>query len=131
VEAWRCAVRAISFSFTRRQLLSGAKTVTRRLGWRDLRVGERLRAVDRATGSGKPPRTLGTIEVTGVRQETLSAITKADVVAEGFPHWSPREFVEFFVQHMDCTPQAIVTRIAFRLIETPQLSLFGAPGGEA
>ena len=80
--------RAISFMLTQDQVLDGTKTQTRRLGW-------------------------GLIRVKRVRRERLDKITKADVVAEGFPDMSPAEFVAFFVKANKCRPETIVTVIDF------------------
>jgi hypothetical protein len=112
-------VRHMSFMLTERQFLDGTKTVTRRLGWRNLKKGDRLRAVRKSQGlkKGEHPVVLGTIEVVSVCREPLDAITQDDVRREGFGSTSPREFVHFFCKHMRCQPDAEVTRIEFRKVE--------------
>ena len=109
-------MRRISFAKTADQLLAGTKTVTRRQGWRNLKPGTRLLAVDRVRGlkKGESAKQLGVIEVASVRQEPLNAITAEDVAAEGFPDWSPAEFVAFFCGFARCSPEIEVTRIEFR-----------------
>jgi len=42
--------RLMSFAMTTTQLVDGTKTVTRRHGWKNLKVGARLRAVHKAMG---------------------------------------------------------------------------------
>lgn len=90
-------MRLMSFAITERQLLEGSKTVTRRTGWLDLRPGEQLLAVRRATGMAKVVP-LCVIEVVSVRRERLDAVDPTDVLAEGFPHWTNHvgEFVRMF-----------------------------------
>ncbi len=135
-------MRRISFGKTQAQFLAGTKTVTRRLGWHILTQGMPLLAVDRAMGlkKGQKAKVLGEIEVVSVRREPLSAITPADVVAEGFPHWTPAEFVKFFCRFAKCTPDTEVTRIEFRTISTTlgtedgkiaAIELFSCAGGMA
>ncbi|HEY8376723.1 MAG TPA: ASCH domain-containing protein [Nannocystis sp.] len=93
----------MSFALTERQLLDGSKTVTRRVGWRNLKPGDRLLAVRKAMGlkPGEKVQPLCEIEVVSVRRERLDAITPADVLAEGFPQWTNQvgEFVRMFCEH--------------------------------
>lgn len=112
-------MRHMSFFLTEIQLRDGSKTVTRRLGWKGLRAGDRLLAVRKAMGLRKGERhePLATLEVEDVRREPLEAITPADVVAEGFPDMSPAEFVRFFCKANRCSPATIVTRIQFRKVD--------------
>ena len=112
-------MRRISFGKTQTQFLAGEKTVTRRLGWRILTAGARLLAVDRVMGfkRGESAQVFGEIEVISVRREPLNAISLADVAAEGFPQWSPQQFIKFFCEFARCSPDAEVTRIEFRRIE--------------
>jgi hypothetical protein len=109
-------MRNISFALTTKQFLDGSKTVTRRLGWRDLRPGDRLMACKKCMGLGRGEKIvrLGVIEVVSVRVEPLSAITDADVVREGFPDLLRLEFVAMFMREMKCSADASVTRIEFK-----------------
>lgn len=118
-------MRNISFALTTEQFKNRTKTVTRRLGWRRLNVGDRLMGCVKCMGL-KPwekLERLGEIVVLGVRREPLArmilepcAYGLADVCAEGFPEMSPTEFVEMFCRHMKCTPETFVTRIEFEYI---------------
>jgi len=112
-------MRSISFALTTRQFLDGTKDVTRRLGWKTLKAGDRLRAVEKAMGlkKGEHPVVLGVIEVVSVRREPLMTITTDDVVREGFPGLRPYEFVKMFMAHMGCRPDDDVTRIEFRKVQ--------------
>ena len=111
-------MRLMSFAMTTDQVRDGSKTVTRRLGWRRLRVGDRLRAVERLPHRAGPEGVveIGVVEVVGVRREPLEAIEAADVGAEGFPGMTPAAFVGFFCRAMKCEPATMVTRIEFRLL---------------
>lgn len=128
-------MRRMSFALTEPAFLARAKTVTRRAGWRALRPGERIHAVDKCMGlrPGQTARTLGYIEVVDVRRERLDAITAADVLAEGVQGVrTPHEFVTMFCAAMGYEPSAEVTRIEFRHVDPPapgpppaQVGLFG------
>lgn len=112
-------MRLISFALTRPQVVAQTKTVTRRMGWLDLKVGERLQGCEKVMGRrhGEPLIRLCVIEVVSVRRERLDAITQADVAAEGFPNWTPRHFVPFFCEsHAKCKPSTRITRIEFRYV---------------
>jgi len=112
-------MRLISFALTTGQFLDGTKDVTRRLGWRKLKAGDRLMGVRKAMGlkAGEKPERLGAIEVVSVRREPLDAIDQADVHREGFPDLTPATFVALFCGHMGCKPEVEVTRIEFRRID--------------
>lgn len=131
-------MRLMSFALTTAQLLDGSKTVTRRVGWANLKPGDRLKAVRKAMGlrPGEKVDVLAEFEVVSVRRERLDFINKADCIAEGFPHLTPRQFVEMFCSHMTITepdnghyvsgkyvpdrrkmrPSDAVTRIEFRVV---------------
>ena len=80
-------MRRMSFTMTKRQLLDGTKTVTRRTGWRSLKAGDTVLAVSKVMGmrKGETAQIYGTCEILDVRREPLDWITDADVAAEGFP----------------------------------------------
>jgi hypothetical protein len=108
----------MSFSLTERQLLDGSKSVTRRLGWRQLKAGDELVAVRQTMGipKGERQHALGRIRILSVRQERLDEITLDDVVAEGFPDLTVTGFVEMFRRAMKCRHYDLVTRIEFERI---------------
>lgn len=119
-------MRQMSFSLTTPQMLARTKTVTRRLGWRDLRPGTLLQAVEKSQGlkKGEKVRKLGVIRVVSVREEKLLRICdqtstnarlygQKECIAEGFPHLSAEEFLRRFCKHTACEPGALVTRIEF------------------
>lgn len=113
-------MRLMSFAMTADAFLSGRKTVTRRLGWRHLRAGERLVGVEKAQGlkKGEQVRRLGVLEVVSVRREPLRAIRdEVDGTAlEGLPELDTDAFVALFTKAMRCGEDAEVARIGFRRV---------------
>lgn len=123
--------RNISFAFTKEQIRKRTKTVTRRMGWMNLKVGELLNAVVKCQGlrKGEKIEKLATIRVKHVRREFLDRLTCEDNLdygfaetakegfADGHPlHW-PSEFVAFFCRsHKSCLPDSMVTRIEFEYV---------------
>jgi hypothetical protein len=90
-----------------------SKSVTRRLGWRFLKPGDRLTLVRKAMGRkpGEPLVRIAEVEVVDIRREPLWHVTAEDVAREGFPGWSAVEFMAFFCLHMKCATTTEVTRI--------------------
>ena len=112
-------MRCISYSLTTRQFRDRSKTVTRRMGWLNLKVGTRLRGVVKAMGlkKGEKVEVLGIIEVTGVRRERLNEITDEEVAKEGFPDMTRGDFIEMFCTNMKCKATDFVTRIEFKYVD--------------
>jgi hypothetical protein len=112
-------VRRMSFALTERQLVNGHKTVTRRLGWKTLKAGDELLAVDKCMGlkKGQKSRALARIRVVSVCREPVANATDLEATLEGFQHMTGAEFVEFFCRSMKCDPMTEVTRIEFELEE--------------
>ncbi len=109
--------RNISFALTTEQFRNRTKTVTRRMGWKNLKPGDVLCGVIKAMGlkPGEKIEKLGLIRVVDARREPLNRVmTAQDTVDEGFPEMRPAEFIAFFCRsHKRCTPDSIVTRIEF------------------
>jgi hypothetical protein len=112
-------MRTISFSHTTQQFRDRTKDVTRRVGWKTLKPGARLRAVVKSMGlkAGEQVQDLGTIEVVSVRREPLNAIRNPDVVREGFPGMDWRHFVAMFCESFGVNPVDEVTRIEYRYVD--------------
>lgn len=115
-------MKHISFSLTTSQVRHGfatgeiLKDVTRRIGWWNVRPGELLMACEKCQGikrGGEIVR-LGVIEVVSAREEPLNAITKAEVLREGFSDGSPRGFVLMFCAANKCREDARVMRLEFK-----------------
>lgn len=111
----------MSVSHTTEQVRNRTKTVTRRLGWRMLKVGDRLTLCEKVMGrkKGDPLVRLCDVDVVSVNREHLDLITPSDVHAEGFPDWTPADFVAFFCETFGGTPDQIVTRIEWRYLPCP------------
>lgn len=103
----------MSVSLTAQAVRDRVKTQTRRDGWLRLNSGNQLALCPRYRGVSRGDRELITIvDVISVRREPLRAISAADVLAEGFPEWTPDEFVEFFCRtHRGIEPASEITRI--------------------
>lgn len=135
--------RLMSVALTEDAVRDRTKTVTRRLGWRDLEPGDRLtlcRKVQgrrRKDGTVEPLVRLADVQIVSVRREPLDVITPADVAREGFPAvdgvggWMAVEaFIRFFCHHMRCTPDTEVSRIEWRYLDTAQASCDDERGRE-
>lgn len=93
--------RNMSFMHTLEQMHNRSKTVTRRLGWYDLQVGDILNACEKCQGIEKGELVkIGQILVLDVRIEKLSKMTNHDCVLEGFPNMNAEEFIDFFQTEM-------------------------------
>lgn len=118
-------MRLIAFTTTTRQFCNKTKTVTRRLGWHCLQVGEILCAIEKGQGlkRGEHVRRLGRIRVVSTHWEPLRRMTDdrvygcGEVILEGFPDLSPEEFIEFFCFADHCTPDILVNRIEFKYLD--------------
>jgi hypothetical protein len=114
--------RHMSFFHTIPQILEETKTVTRRLGWWFLQPGDLLWAVEKGQGLKKGERAvkMKLIRVVSARIEPLGAITKEEIIAEGFPELSPAAFLALFGQiNKGCEPDTPVNRIEFAYEKTP------------
>jgi hypothetical protein len=117
----------MSFALTTDQILEGSKTVTRRLGWLDLKPGQKIRPVKKCMGLRRGEKLdvlRDPITVVSVRREPLRAMLDdldygcQECVLEGFSlhpdYCKPSNFVEMFCStHHGCTPATMVTRIEF------------------
>lgn len=112
--------RLMSVSLTTDAVRDRLKTVTRRMGWLNLRPGDRLTLCEKVMGrrKGEPLVRIVDVEIVSVRREPLNAITMADCEAEGFPHYDPAMFVQFFCStHKGCLPDTVVTRIEWEYLD--------------
>ncbi len=93
------------------------KTVTRRLGWWNLKAGDVLMGVEKAQGIPKGGKIvmIWPIRVVSVRREVLGSIhAEAGATAsEGFPGMSVGEFMCMFSRAHGCDPATEVNRIEF------------------
>jgi hypothetical protein len=110
--------RLMSVALTEQAVRDRRKTVTRRLGWRMLKAGDRLTLCRKVMGRrpGEPLVRICDVEVVDVRREPLYLVEWEDVEREGFPTFTSRQFVQFFCEHMKCKPDTEVTRIEWRYL---------------
>ena len=106
------------------RIQSRIKTVTRRVGWEFLKVGDHLRPVMKCMGLKKgekmEPLLPGNecIEVVNVSREALVEIDREDIIKEGFSSFTPLDFILFFCSsHKGCKPGTEVTRIEFKYVK--------------
>ncbi|WP_339862281.1 ASCH domain-containing protein [Paremcibacter congregatus] len=111
--------RNISFAMTTEQIKNRTKTVTRRYGWGFLKPGDILNGVEKAMGlkKGEKIKRLCQIRVISIRWEPLERITQDDVIKEGFPDWTPVQFIQMLVEHYGAEPSKLINRIEFEYVE--------------
>jgi hypothetical protein len=112
-------MRNMSFMLTKAQMRNQTKTVTRRLGWNNLKVSEIVQAVEKCQGlkKGEKIKPICQIRIIDMRSEELASITRRDCIKEGFPEHTPAEFTRMFcATHKKCTPETLVTRIEFEYL---------------
>jgi len=91
----------MSVSITEQAVRDRTKTVTRRLGWRFLKPGDRLTLCRKVMGRkhGEPLERIAEVEVVSVRREPLFAMTDDDVEREAVPMFDEhghRRFDEWY-----------------------------------
>lgn len=115
-------MRNMSFSATIEQYKDRSKTVTRRLGWWNLKKSEQIRGVEKAMGlkKGEKIKSIGVSEVISTRPEPLCAITDADCILEGFPHFKAEDFINMMMEKYRIPRDKILNRIEFKHVVEPE-----------
>jgi hypothetical protein len=123
-------MRNMSFMLTAEQIRNRTKTVTRRLGWRTLKPGDRIAACKKCMGlkKGEKIEKLADLRVVSVRQERLERMLDdglygiIECANEGFPDMTVDDFVDFFCRsHKGVYPETPITRIEFEYCEPEAL----------
>lgn len=111
-------MRNMSFAMTTQQMRNDTKDITRRFGWWFLKPGDRVMAVEKTMGlkKGEKINKIYEIEIISTRIEPLNSITKSDVIREGFPDWTPDQFINFLVKHYKADPAKPINRIEFKRV---------------
>lgn len=112
-------MRNMSFAITKEQIINQSKTVTRRLGWKLLEIGDLIQPVEKSMGmkKGEKIKKIGCpIKIISVNRESLWNITASEVRKEGF-QMTVWQFIRFFSRHMKCDHRQEVTRIEFEYTE--------------
>jgi hypothetical protein len=134
-------MRRMSFALTMRQVRDRSKTVTRRMGWPNLKRGERFAPIEKCQGLRKgerqvvivPKDAAPILECLTNDVERLGDITQEDVIREGFPEFTPAQFVEMFCRsHKEpdgspVTADSKPRRIAFRYVAVDCRCYYLAP----
>lgn len=128
--------RLMAVAMTEAAVVAREKTVTRRLGWRFLKPGDRLTLVRKSMGRkpGEPLVRLADVEVVSVRREPLLYIADEDIARECVPEdllatipddpdvGSPAlRWATWFASKMGCHLMTEVTRIEWRYLENVAL----------
>lgn len=119
----------MSFGLTRPQFEDETKTVTRRNGWKNIKIGVIHNGVDRVMGFKRDehPVILHQFIPVSSRWEPLRRMIddpeygRHEVIKEGFPDWTPLQFVEFYCKHNRCKPETLVNRIEFKHVKQLEL----------
>lgn len=122
-------MRNMSFKLTTNQFRKRTKTVTRRLGWWNLKPGEIVMGVEKSQGLKKGERVtrLGRIRIISAKPEPLSVLLEnpqygiEEVRKEGFADDpmlnTPDKWVPWFCStHKGCTSDTPVNRIEFEYL---------------
>lgn len=119
-ENGKAAMRNISFFETQDQVRNRTKTETRRDAWWQLEAGTYLQGVNKCQGlkPGEHPEKLAIIRVEAAYNERLCDITQESVIAEGFPDWTPEQFVTFYCQKFN-VPRHKTLRVIRFSYKTP------------
>ena len=119
-------MRNMSFALTTEQIRDRSKTVTRRIGWSNLKAGDMVQPVKKCMGL-KPGEKIellcGPLRVVSVRRESLWKMWQepeygdAECKREGFPSMTPMDFIDMFCAlHKGCNRGSEVTRIEFEYV---------------
>lgn len=112
-------MRHMSFFLTTKQIQARTKTVTRRMGWRNLKPGQTFWACRKCQGlrKGEKIERLAPLRCVSNEAVRLDTIDADDVAREGFPDMTPAEFVAMFCRHMKVTPETMIQRIEFEYLD--------------
>ena len=106
-------------------MMAGTKDLTRRLGWNNLKPGQRFWAIEKGQGLKKGEHIVRICECECISntRERLDEIIKrprrgdfSECYREGFQMLTPGLFVVMFCKEMKVTPQTMVNRIEFRRV---------------
>lgn len=120
----------MSFALTTEQIDERVKWVTRRMGWRNLKKGQLIRACKKCMGfkAGETIEPLAILVVVDVRREPLNLMSlygdygNREAIAEGFYRLDGYKFVKMFCENMGCKDHDVVTRIEFRYVPGGRLN---------
>lgn len=109
-------MKRMSFALTTEQIQNQTKTVTRRNGWNNLKVGDLIQPVVKCMGlkKGEKQQLIGCpIRITSISVQKLYQISFEDVRREGFPQLSQEGFINMYCKANGCDRKQRVNRIEF------------------
>ncbi len=113
--------RNMSFALTTEQIKNRTKTVTRRFGWLFLKPGDEVYAVEKSLGLKKGEKIvhLAHLRILSAQQEPLNNITYRECGYEGFPHYTPGQFINMLRNHYKkkIDSSELINRIEFEYID--------------
>ena len=115
----------MSFSMTTDPFRRKIKTVTRRDGWDNIKLGEIHHGIEKGQGlkRGEHVVVIHDFIPTSSRWEPLQYLLddpeygKREVILEGFPNLTPAQFVDMLCKKNKCTPDKLFNRIEFKYVE--------------
>lgn len=119
-------MRLMSFALTTQQMRQETKFETRRIGWKNARIGDRIIAIEKGQGIPKGGRVvpIGVIELVWVHREILGAVDRPACIREGFPNMMVWEFLEMFGKgRRDINEATRVTVLRFFHVRIARLTL--------
>ncbi len=115
----------MSFSKTIEQMERRTKSETMRMGWEDLKRGDVLIAVEKAQGLQKGETVVKIVPII-IKSNTptiVMDVSPENCINEGFPEYSPSDFIAMFCELNKCKPFDDVNRIGFDYIYWEELAL--------
>lgn len=117
----------MGFQHSLAQVRNHSKTVTRRLGWKFLTLADMLYACEKSMGLRKGEKKIiyETLQPICLRWEPLNRMIvnpeygRQECIKEGFPHLSPKEFVDMVLKMHRAeklTPESLIHRIEYKFI---------------
>lgn len=129
-------MRNMSFALTTKQCKAKIKTVTRRLGWKNLKPGERVQQVEKGQGLKKGEHLVKIHVIECVRNKPERLIELANIQygkeecrKEGFPGMTGLEFIAMFCRHNKCIPGTTVTALSSSTYECRRTPIGLSCGG--
>lgn len=120
--------KRMSCRLTQPQVRNRTKTCTRRdpATWVDTKPGHLITLIEQGQGLklGQKQVVLDTVRCLQNYLEPLAMITQQDVIAEGFPDWTPEQFIEFYCREKGGEPVQMVRIIRWEYLEDEKMSTF-------
>jgi len=115
--------RHMSFSKTIKQIYEKTKTETMRMSWDKLVPGDIVIAVEKAQGLKRGEKV---VKITPIRikykiETIVMDVSPENCIKEGFPEFTPLQFIEMFCNLNKCKPFDLVNRFAFEYISWDEI----------